>query len=144
MREDRFLAVIGPSGSGKSSLVRAGLVPQIRGGVLPANDRWSIVLFKPGPHPLETLAARLLPHLDGGSDPLAARRSLLAALRKNDRGLHGAVQVALASAPDSQRLLLVVDQFEELFTMCQDESARPALSPTCSTVQPSPEGRRWR
>ena len=94
--------------------------------------------------PLETLAARLRPHLDGGSDPLAARRSLLAALRENERGLHGAVQVALASAPDSQRLLLVVDQFEELFTMCQDESARPALSPTCSTVQPSPEGRRWR
>jgi WD40 repeat protein/energy-coupling factor transporter ATP-binding protein EcfA2 len=124
LREDRFLAVIGPSGSGKSSLVRAGLVPQVRAGTLPASNRWPIVLFKPGPHPLQTLAAQLLPHLDGGADPLAARGSLLDALAKDERGLHGTVQVALASAPDSLRLLLVVDQFEELFTLCHDESAR--------------------
>jgi len=124
LREDRFLAVIGPSGSGKSSLVRAGLVPQVREGALPSSDRWPIVLFKPGPNPLETLAARLLPHLGKGADPLAAQGSLLEALHKNERGLHGAIQVALAAAPDSQRLLLVVDQFEELFTLCHDESAR--------------------
>jgi WD40 repeat protein/energy-coupling factor transporter ATP-binding protein EcfA2 len=124
LREDRFLAVIGPSGSGKSSLVRAGLVPQVRAGALSASDRWPIVLFKPGPHPLETLAARLLPHLGAGTDPLAARGSLLATLQRDERGLHGAVQVALASAPDSLRLLVAVDQFEELFTLCRDESAR--------------------
>ena len=124
LRGDRFLAVIGPSGSGKSSLARAGLVPQVRAGALPASERWSVVILKPGPHPLEALAARLLPYLDGGDDPLAARESLLGTLRRDERGLHGAVQVALAAAPDSQRLLIVADQFEELFTLCRDESAR--------------------
>jgi formylglycine-generating enzyme required for sulfatase activity/energy-coupling factor transporter ATP-binding protein EcfA2 len=127
LRGDRFLAVVGPSGSGKSSLVRAGLVPQIRSGALPASDRWPVVLFKPGPHPLETLAARLVPHLDGGADPLAAQGLLLDTLRRGERGLHGAVQVALAAASDNQRLLLVVDQFEEMFTLCHDESARAAF-----------------
>jgi hypothetical protein len=60
LRDDRFLGVIGPSGSGKSSLVRAGLLPQVRAGALPASDRWPVVLFKPGPHPVETLTARLI------------------------------------------------------------------------------------
>jgi len=124
LRDDRFLAVIGPSGSGKSSLVRAGLLPQVRAGALPGSDIWSVIVLKPGPHPLETLAARLLPHLGAGKDPLAARVSLLKALHQDERGLHGAVQVALASVPDTQRLLLVVDQFEELFTLCRDEKAR--------------------
>lgn len=124
LRDDRFLVVVGPSGSGKSSLVRAGLVPQIRSGALPASDRWPVVLFKPGPHPLETLAARLVPHLDEGADSLTAWKSLLDVLNKDERGLHRVVQVALASLPDSLRLMLVVDQFEELFTLCQDEEAR--------------------
>jgi len=124
LRDDRFLAVIGPSGSGKSSLVRAGLLPQVRAGVLPASDCWPVVLFKPGPHPVETLAARLLPHLDKSTDPLTTRQSLLDALAQDERGLHTAIQVALASEPDSQRLLLVVDQFEELFTLCRDDRAR--------------------
>ena len=144
LREDRFLAVIGPSGSGKSSLVRAGLVPQARSGALPASDRWPIVLFKPGPHPLETLAAHLLPHLDGGGDPLAAQESLLAALQRDERGLHRAVQIALAAAPDSQRLLLVVDQFEELFTLCWDEETRAGFIANLLYASAIAGGRRWR
>jgi WD40 repeat protein len=123
LRRDRFLAVIGPSGSGKSSLVRAGLVPQIRTGALPDSERWPVVMLKPGPHPLDTLAARLLPHLNSAADSLAARQSLLETLGKDERGLHNAVQVAMASAPDSRRLFLVVDQFEELFTLSYDEEA---------------------
>jgi WD40 repeat protein/energy-coupling factor transporter ATP-binding protein EcfA2 len=124
LRSDRFLAVIGPSGSGKSSLVRAGLLPQVRGGALAGSARWPVVLFKPGPHPVEALAARLLPHLGESADPLVARQSLLDALVRDERGLHTTVQVALASHPDSQRMLLVVDQFEELFTLCRDGQAR--------------------
>ncbi len=124
LRTDRFLAVIGPSGSGKSSLVRAGLMPQVRQDMLPVSRTWPIVIMKPGSQPLDTLAARLLPHLPNSSDSLAARQSLLTSLWQGQRGLHHAVQVALAAAPDSQRLMLVVDQFEEIFSLCSDQQSR--------------------
>ena len=83
-----LLAVVGPSGSGKSSVVRAGLLPALAGGVLPGSDGWARALIRPGAHPLREL-----------------RRAL-------DRG-------------DRRRsMVLVVDQFEELFTACQDERER--------------------
>lgn len=124
LRADRFLAVIGPSGSGKSSLVRAGLIPQVCDGALTDSQTWPIIVMKPGPHPLETLAARLSPLLPNSSDPLAVYQSLLSSLQQDQRGLHHAVQLVLAAAPDSQRLLFVIDQFEELFTLCRDEQVR--------------------
>jgi energy-coupling factor transporter ATP-binding protein EcfA2 len=127
LREDRFLAVIGPSGSGKSSLVRAGLVPQIRQGGLPAGNHWPILLFKPGEDPLGALAARLIPKTVGADKWLPLHRSLLDTLQRDERGLHRVVQVMLASQPDSRRLLVVVDQFEELFTLCRRDDARSAF-----------------
>ncbi len=56
----RFLAVVGPSGSGKSSVVRAGLVPALRRGTVPGSECWRIAEFLPGAHPLEELEAVLL------------------------------------------------------------------------------------
>ena len=55
LREYRFLAVIGPSGSGKSSVVRAGLIPALRQGVLPSSSNWQIVIMTPTERPLEEL-----------------------------------------------------------------------------------------
>jgi energy-coupling factor transporter ATP-binding protein EcfA2 len=124
LRADRFLAVVGPSGSGKSSLVRAGLVPHIRRGALPGSAEWPVVLLRPGPHPLDALATRLLPLLGPAADPLAARSTLAATLAGGERGLHTTVQTILAAAPEGRRLLLVVDQLEELFTLCHDEAER--------------------
>jgi WD40 repeat protein len=123
LRADRFLAVIGPSGSGKSSLVRAGLLPEVRRGALEGSEYWPVVVLKPGPHPLEALAARLLPQLGREGEFFATHEALSKELQ-GERGLHQAVQGALATASDNQRLLLVVDQLEELFTLCQDEVAR--------------------
>src|SRR5438128_2879380 len=60
LQQTRFLAVVGPSGSGKSSVVRAGLVPRIREGALPDSERWSVVEMFPGAYPLEELEAALL------------------------------------------------------------------------------------
>ena len=58
-RAGRFLAVVGPSGSGKSSVVRAGLVPALRAGALPGSERWRVALMSPGAHPMRELAAAL-------------------------------------------------------------------------------------
>jgi WD40 repeat protein len=86
-----LLGVVGPSGSGKSSVVRAGLLPAVAGGVLPGSDEWSQVIIRPGEHPLQELA--------GAVDGVRADR----------------------------RVLLVVDQFEETFTVCRDERERAAF-----------------
>jgi WD40 repeat protein/serine/threonine protein kinase len=112
----RLLAVVGPSGSGKSSVVKAGLIPAIRKGALPGSNRWFIVEMIPGTHPLEELEAALL--------RVAVRppESLIKTLQEDERGLVRAVKWALP--PDESELLLVIDQFEELFTLCDDEAAR--------------------
>jgi hypothetical protein len=64
LRPRRFLAIIGPSGSGKSSIARAGLLPRLRAGALPESERWSYLIFKPGPHPLEELAVSPMDETD--------------------------------------------------------------------------------
>src|SRR5215207_9973090 len=60
-----FLAVLGASGSGKSSLVRAGLIPALKGGALPGSERWRYIVMKPGDRPLDALAVALA-RLQGG------------------------------------------------------------------------------
>jgi WD40 repeat protein/DNA-binding XRE family transcriptional regulator len=105
----RFLAVVGPSGSGKSSLVKAGLIPALREGGLPNSENWFIVDLMPGAHPLEELEAALL------RVAVNPPESLLAQLREDERGLLRAVRRVLPSDPSTE-LVLVIDQFEEVFT----------------------------
>jgi WD40 repeat protein/DNA-binding SARP family transcriptional activator len=110
MRETRFLAVVGPSGSGKSSVVRAGLVPALR------SESTRVVAISPGAYPLEELEAALL-RIAVNPPP-----SLLPQLEEDDRGLLRAVKRILPD--DGSELLLVVDQLEELFTLADDEARR--------------------
>ena len=116
----RFLAVVGPSGSGKSSIVGAGLVPALRRGGLPGSENWFIVPMLPGPHPLEELEAALLRVAVNPPD------SLLTQLREDQRGLLRAVHRCLPDDPQVE-LVLVIDQFEEVFTLVQDEAVRAHL-----------------
>ena len=109
----RFLAVVGPSGSGKSSLVKAGLIPALRRGGLPGSEHWFIVDFMPGAHPLEELEVALLRVAANPPD------NLLAQLRESERGLLRTLKRILP-ADDSVELVLVIDQFEELFTLTDD------------------------
>lgn len=95
-----LLGVIGPSGSGKSSVVRAGLLPALAAGVLPGSERWGRVLLRPGEQPGVALASAL------GGMPLRA---------------------ALAHVEPGERLLVVVDQSEEVFTVCTDPAERGAF-----------------
>jgi len=113
----RFLAVIGPSGSGKSSAVKAGLLPALRRGGLLGSDNWFYVDLMPGPNPFEELEAALL---RVAVNPPA---SLLDQLKEGNRGLIRAVNRILPKE-DSVELVIVIDQFEELFTLITNEDER--------------------
>jgi len=113
----RFLAVVGPSGSGKSSVVRAGLIPVLREGGLPDSEKWFVVEMLPGAHPLEELEAALL------RVAVNPPESLLAQLKEDERGLLRATRRILPVDEDVE-LVLVIDQFEEVFTLVTDQAVR--------------------
>ncbi|MBD2727461.1 caspase family protein [Nostoc sp. FACHB-892] len=92
LAESRFLAVIGYSGSGKSSLVKAGVLPQLKSDRLPGSSQWEIASFTPGEHPLGKL-----------------------------------VDILARQQEQNQPHLLFIDQFEEIFTLCQDDEERKAF-----------------
>jgi serine/threonine protein kinase/ABC-type glycerol-3-phosphate transport system substrate-binding protein len=111
-----FVAVVGPSGSGKSSLVGAGLVSALRRGAVPGSERWFVVTMAPGRRPFDELEAaltRIAPSRPAG---------LLEELTGDEAGLVRAAAAILP--PDGSELLLVIDQFEELFTLTPDEDVR--------------------
>jgi WD40 repeat protein/DNA-binding SARP family transcriptional activator len=130
----RFLAVLGPSGSGKSSLVRAGLVPALRRGALPGSDTWTVRVFRPGPRPLDTLArelAELDPRTSGIVAPLAG----------SPAALHDRVDRAHRDGLPAERVLLVIDQLEEVFSLCADEGERTAFLALLATAAVTAGGR---
>jgi WD40 repeat protein/tRNA A-37 threonylcarbamoyl transferase component Bud32 len=112
-----FLGIVGPSGSGKSSVLRAGLLPALAGGMLPGSGGWRRLLLRPGERPLEELRRVLV---SGAEDPLAE---------------------ALDTLPGNARLLLAVDQLEELFTACRSDAERAAFADTLARAAADPEGR---
>src|SRR5581483_11803302 len=114
----RFLAVFGSSGSGKSSLLRAGLLAAVSRGDVPTATDWTTVLITPGEQPAATLA-RQLESLAG-----TAWDALRDDLLTEPAVLRAVVEQALADQPSGTELLLVVDQFEELFTVCRDATQR--------------------
>ncbi len=102
----RFLVVVGSSGSGKSSVVQAGLIPALRKGGLPGSQSWQIVTFRPG------------------NDPYAALREVkvdLAGIRK--------------SGKSESRLLLYADQFEELFALCSETVQQQFLDDLLTLIE---------
>jgi|GEM_PF-1645381 len=119
VKQTAFLTVIGPSGSGKSSVVRAGLIPALKQGVdLAGSDQWFYVPpFPPGPRPMNALAAVLAALPSGGrlGTALAIENRL-----KHPDGLLFCADQLLEGRPGS-RLVLVVDQAEELWTLAPSE-----------------------
>lgn len=129
----RFLAVVGPSGSGKSSVVRAGLLPAIRRGDIPASESWVAADMFPGSRPLDGLEAALL---RAAPD---APASLMDQLERDEHGLHRAVLRLLPS--DGSELVLVIDQFEEVFTLVEDERTRTHFLGSLEAAATDPRSR---
>ena len=119
LQRSRLLAVVGTSGSGKSSLVRAGLLPALRGGMMAgAGAGWRIAIMRPGSDPFSNLAGALvekdvIPEAGGGLPPAEAKAVIEATLRRGSLGLVDAVTHSRLA--QHEKLLIVVDQFEELF-----------------------------
>ena len=111
-----LIALVGASGSGKSSVVRAGLVPALRSESSPT---WDVVTLVPADRPSRALAEALLPLVEPmavGVDRLTRLTQLAEGLRQGALTLADVVAEALRQQPGTERLLLVVDQWEELYT----------------------------
>ncbi|MBN1236651.1 MAG: trypsin-like peptidase domain-containing protein, partial [Methanotrichaceae archaeon] len=100
----RFLLVMGPSGSGKSSVVQAGLIPRLRKGFVPGSDRWGIIMARPADRPFD--------HLER-----AGLRGAYASITDAARGW-------LERNSGQEKLLIILDQFEEFLVTCPAEVRR--------------------
>ncbi len=141
LRKRSLVAVIvGSSGSGKSSTVFAGLVPRLR-----EQANWLVLHFRPRGLPFQALAGAFFPALEPDLhevDQLIDIQKLALALREGNLTLHQVAVRALEKYPDASRLLLIVDQFEELYTLCPDsEERRRFLDELLAAVEAGAEQR---
>ena len=134
------VVVVGRSGSGKTSVVQAGLLPLLRREHSPAAT-WDVVIFSPGKRPFHNLAAGLVTILEsesGETQRLREAEALGNALAGGTVALESAVRSALKKTPGSDRLLLVVDQFEELFTLTPEPERRSFVESLLEVVSTTP------
>ncbi len=131
----RLLAVVGPSGSGKSSMVMAGLLPCLQAGALPESEEWVYLdPLVPGRHPIEALTLALSSGL-----PDRSLRAIREDLEDDSaRGLH-LLANSLAKGSGS-KVVLTVDQFEEVFTQTATEDERQHFIDLLVTAVTEPLG----
>jgi WD40 repeat protein/DNA-binding SARP family transcriptional activator len=154
---DRLVALIGPSGSGKSSVLHAGLVHQLRHGdgdtarprLSNANGKraggWTICQVRPGSHPFHALAAAIAPHVKSLPRDTHGNRADLAELLASGAASLAHLLNGSKAGRNGSRLLLVLDQYEELYTLCADSDQRhayidlllAAASPEATGTSPS-------
>ena len=123
--ENRFLAIVGASGSGKSSLARAGLLAALKDGKLDGSAAWPRAICRPGAEPFFSLAKALTGLAPESVSAVVFDR--LQGRKDGERSLHVAAGLVLGEPPRAERLVVLVDQFEEVFTLCNDEAERRDL-----------------
>ncbi len=128
LRTHRFVSVLGTSGSGKSSLVRSGLIPSLHSGfMVTAGSAWRVAILRPGDNPIGNLADALnAPDVLGGDPDIGETQRMLleTSLRRSDLGLADCVRHARLSAHEN--VVIVIDQFEELFRFRERREAHGA------------------
>jgi WD40 repeat protein len=156
LRRGRFLAVLGASGSGKSSVVRAGVLPALAQGKLPGSENWPVLVIKPGQNPQEALAGALAATVSAARSAGAvdfarlqeARQEIQERLLREESALHelvtelalSQVEGMVAKHANDRRVVVVIDQFEELFTLCPFEQRQRFIDALLYAVRQS-EGR---
>ena len=131
----RLLAIVGPSGNGKSSLVKAGILPRLRTAFAGMGLSMQIIVIRPGSEPIEALAIALTRLHEAGR--LLSPRAYIEQLTEDNLTLHFAGNLL-----DSQdRLVVVVDQFEEVFTLTAKETARDSLIANLLNAATHPDGK---
>src|SRR6266498_3619498 len=116
-REPRFLAVLGPSGSGKSSVMRAGLIPALKQGKVPGSDKWGLITIRPANQPFEKLHGAGLSQLQDGIE------SATCAWFENHR--------------EKSRLVIIIDQFEELLVSTPENIRQAFISELARLLESS-------
>ena len=129
--QQRLLVVVGPSGIGKSSVVKAGLLPALANGALAGSEAWLVTEMVPGASPFERLAAAL------GRVATVAPPDVAGELATSARPLD---DVARHVLPEGTELVVVVDQLEELFTQTVDDGERRAFLKMIVDVASGPPG----
>lgn len=123
----RFLAILGPSGSGKSSVVRAGLLAELAKRPVPGPQAARTIVIKPGEHPLRALALALDTSPGQQTPDVSVQRKLIADLSQpNQRGEFDGLTLWAAQLAESAetQLILLIDQLEEIYTLCADSMER--------------------
>jgi uncharacterized protein YjbI with pentapeptide repeats len=134
----RLLAVLGSSGSGKSSLVRAGCIPELVRSPLSGWGRLQVSIMKPNSCPLESLALALARMETGKQSPMKKQEEFEEIMKRSNEGLRKIAQ-ALPQTEGSG-LVLVVDQFEETFSLCKDTTEQTAFIENLLTAALDPGG----
>jgi energy-coupling factor transporter ATP-binding protein EcfA2 len=139
--KSNFVTVVGPSGSGKSSLVRAGLVTALHNGALPGSRDWQWEIVRPGDDPLRALATPLVARIGPALQPvdrLKQVREMADSLGAGSLRMGDVLAEVRAVQPGLSRFVLIFDQFEETFTLCADETVRRAFLAALVTAAETP------
>src|SRR5260221_1255155 len=128
--QKHIVQVSGPSGSGKSSLVAAGLIPALN-----ASDTWQVLYCRPGSDPFASLASALIPHLKPSEDEISRAAQLPKLREVLEQGQLRYLLRRAVAANGNRPLLLFIDQFEELYTQCNAQTLRDSfLDPLVTLV----------